>query len=243
MNDLKIFWILCLYVLFVSCQTFNSGPPVNLPGRTLANFGDCWKTDGSVNFALFKDHDPVVSASVDWVQDPNGRWRWEVYDLLGRVVLAGELFNGKMRAVGQMASDFAKVGVDSDGFLSFDNDALALKWKEFNCFLSFRMPEEWMDLAQSVSTNSQDADFAYFIDNERTIDVKFDKEKVCGILHSRFMLFFRRERVGWCFFKQPKRGYLVFENVFRIEWVNAEEKEREWTTVEEEEHEWTEFSR
>ncbi len=217
---------LCLFflsILLASCQSFSPDSFVAIPTGLRPHFGNCWQPSGSIHFTLYKTQRPVLSANADWVHDEFGAWRWELYDLLGRTLFSGQLANKKMTVRSSTGVPFEALSLDSDGFLIYDGSPLALKWKEVNCFLNEQLPEEWLDRGQAVVSNSSRKYHLNFVDHERRIDVDVSPQKICGVLRTRFLLLFTRERASWCFFKNPQHATLNFENLFQMEWTHPEE--------------------
>lgn len=190
-------------------------------------FSNCWKREGSVDFSLFKNEKILLSAMLDWMRE-NGTFRWEISDALGRTLASGELVGTKMHTEGRLKDFLSKIEIRDNGLIFFDGNELPLTWKELNCFLNFHVPLDWLDLKLSqLESSIQSPKVIRFEDKDRIIDLGFGKNKICGILSTRIMGVFKRERLTWCFMKEES-GSLDLEKIIRLEWKNGEEKESEW---------------
>ncbi len=227
MNFPKISALCVLLSSVYSCQTMMPVSKAALSSH-FQEFGTCWKEGGSVNFSAFRKNQAPVSATMDWIREIEGEWRWEIYDPIGRVLLKGSVYHNKIQAKGSYKSFLDAVQIKEDGSFLYDGSNLAIKWKELHCFLGLHLPMEWLDWKISAPKNiRKELEWVRFEEKDRSIDVRFTTRKTCGSVSIPFMGLFKRERYSWCFFKETKSGSIDFEKILKIEWTNAEEKENE----------------
>jgi hypothetical protein len=228
MIHLKTIGYVLISLLLSSCQTYmlKTTSKKNLVASQLKPFGNCWKAEGSVNFSVYKNNVLSFSAMLDWLQEPKEEWNWEIYDPLGRTVHSGKFVEKKLVSDSRLKL-LETLEIQKDGFLYADGNNLYLKWKEFHCLLNIRLPEDWLE--EKIWSGSQEsASVVRFEDKDRLINLVYKNETVCGSIYVKYWLW-NHKRFEWCFLKNPLRGILDFENTFKLEWTNTEDKENEWT--------------
>ncbi len=233
MKFLKPLIFLGLFGGNFACQTVAPPKAPIIPLLALSYFGNCPSKEGATRFDIYKGDDPYISATMDWVQDPLGEWRWEIYDTLGRILVTGQKIKDRILTGGKFAENLKRLNFDEAGYLNYDNYTLPIKWQELMCILSFRLALDWQNLASSVdyenlvsdgkvSPSHQQGLVINLQEEDRSIKLSFESDQVCGRIETRFLIFFKRERFSFCLFPKQHEGVLNFEKTFRIEWQNQE---------------------
>ena len=218
-------WKLLFFLSIMGCQTLTPIKKNEISKEIKSGFGNCWEPEGSRHFSFSKRGEPLLSAVFDFVRKDTGM-TWEIYDPLGRVLSTASVRGGRLAARGAFADHLRKVKISENGRMIYDGHDLYFHWNELNCFLNFRLPEDWLDFRLSLSKDSTSQhSVVNFEDTDRSIQVTFQETKACGFMETAFLGLFKHKHATWCISRNPEHAFLDLQGEFRIEWFRQEEED------------------
>lgn len=146
------FFSAIIFLSIVSCSGYRSTvhegvQPSDVPVAVQPMFASCAPSDGEVQLSVQGKETNISGITVVWNIPDEQSWDIQFNSPMGDTRLALQRKNGQFSTVGDLQ---LSVGVDSIGFMMFNDHLLPLQDKELPCVLAGRWPVTWLDFLQRV---------------------------------------------------------------------------------------------
>lgn len=141
-----------IFIALSACSSFRSTvhegvQPSDVPVAIQPMFASCSPSDGEVQMSVQGRDTHINGINVVWNIPDERTWEIQFNSPMGDTRLALQRKNGQFSTIGDIQLE---VGVDSRGFIAFNDHLLPLQDNELPCVLAGRWPVTWLDFLQRV---------------------------------------------------------------------------------------------
>jgi hypothetical protein len=181
-----------------ACTTKRFKDPDEFKEFGRSESSNCTGIDGSSRMSVFYQGDFLFDSDLDWMAEPDGNWRFEWSDRIGRTIGYLTYFRKEnvLSHTGLPNTAFPPMTADERGYLVIDGRYAGLKLADLPCILNGKIPERWASRVESATYAGKEQ--KYVID-----DFKSQIELTLYPIEERRNLCFETTWNGiWIFFKQ-----------------------------------------